>query len=186
MKIGRSIGTAIAAHVVTAGAHALSVITIDADKDWQGKSITNFKNLELITGGYVRLEDTLANDLEWSGIAFVGTAGEDLLQFQTVYRTGDATYKKARANSVNTMPVIALAVEAISNGETGKFILFGWIRLIPATLLPGKPAYQSAATAGAVTTTIPAASGNQVQRVGIALTTKIAHFNPIYTVFEIT
>ncbi|GAJ10327.1 unnamed protein product, partial [marine sediment metagenome] len=48
------------------------------------------------------------------------------------------------------------------------------------------PAYQSVATAGAVTTTIPAASGNQVQKVGIALTAKIAHFNPIYTVFQIT
>ncbi|GAJ20668.1 unnamed protein product, partial [marine sediment metagenome] len=114
-----------------------------ADKNWQGKSITNFKNLELITGGYVRLEDSLENNLEWSGIAFDGTAGEELAQFQTVYRTSDAKYKKAKADSVNTMPVIAMAVEAITNGNTGKFILFGWLRNDAFTLDPGSPAYQS-------------------------------------------
>ncbi|GAI92342.1 unnamed protein product, partial [marine sediment metagenome] len=52
MKIGRSITSAIAAHRIEAAAHALSVITIDADKNWQGKSITNFKDLDLITAGY--------------------------------------------------------------------------------------------------------------------------------------
>lgn len=164
----------------------LSNLVIDTDKDWDGKSISNFKNLELISGGYVRLEDSLANDLEWSGIAFEGTAGEGLAKFETVYRTNVATYKKAKGDSSATMPVFALAVEAIASGAKGKFILFGWIRNDAFALTAGAPAYQSAATAGAVTTTQPAASGNQVQKVGIALTTKIAHFNPIYTVFEIT
>ncbi len=186
MKIGRSIAVAIAVHQVAPGAHPLSVITIDADKDWNGKSLTNFKHLDLISGGYVRMEDSLGTDLDWSGIAFVGTAGEDLVKFNTVYRTGDGKYKKARANLVGTMPVVALAVEAITNGATGLFILFGWIRDDRWDLGPGSPAYQDVDTAGAVTTTIPAASGNQVQKVGIALTAKIAHFNPIYTVFEIT
>ncbi|MBA7575759.1 hypothetical protein ES708_17595 [subsurface metagenome] len=183
MKLGRSIQTQIAAHKVEAAAHALSAITVDADKDWQGKSISNFKNLELITGGYVRLEDSLANNLEWSGIAFEGTAGEDLAQFQTVYRTNDDKYKKAKADDSATMPVIAMAVEAITNNATGLFILFGWIRNDGFTLTAGQPAYQSAATAGVVTTTIPPAATDQVQKVGIALTAKIAHFNPTYTVF---
>ena len=185
MKIGRSFGTVIAAHRVEAGAHALSVITIDADKDWNGKSLTNNVTSCNRKHCVYRLEDSLAADLAWSGIAFVGTAGEDLDKFETVYRTGDATYKKAQADSVAHMPVVAMAVEAIANGATGMFILFGWIRDDRWDLGPGSPAYQDVATAGAVTTTIPAASGNQVQKVGIALTAKIAHFNPIYTVFTI-
>lgn len=186
MKIGRSISSAIAAHRVEAAAHALSVVTIDADKDWQGKSISNFKLLELIHCGGIRLEDTLADDLCWSGIIIEGTAGEDLAQFETVYRKNDAKYWLAKADSANTMPVLAMAVEAISADAVGKFLLIGWIRNDAWSLTAGQSAYQSAATAGAVTTTIPAASGNQVQRVGIALTAKIAHFNPIFTVFEIT
>ena len=185
MKIGRSISSAIAAHRVEAGAHALSVITIDADKDWQGKSITNFKDLELITGGYVRLEDTLANDLEWSGIAFEGTAGEDLSQFEVVYRKNDGKYWLAKADDIATTPVIALAVEAISADGTGMFILFGWVRNDAWAFTAGQPIYLSAAVAGSGTTTQPAGSGNLVQKIGIALTTKIVHFNAMYTVFEV-
>ncbi|GAI91048.1 unnamed protein product, partial [marine sediment metagenome] len=70
-------------------------------------------------------------------------------------------------------------------GATGKFILFGWIRNDDWELDAGKPAYQSPDTFGAVTTDIPDGSGEQVQKVGIALTDHIAHFNPIYTTFEI-
>ncbi|MBA7570814.1 hypothetical protein ES708_12567 [subsurface metagenome] len=186
MKIGRSFGTQIAAHKVEPNAHALSVITIDADKDWQGYSITNFKLLELIHCGGIRLEDTLADDLCWSGIIIEGTAGEDLAQFETVYRKSDEKYWLAKADDAATMPVAAMALEAISADATGKFLLYGWIRNDAWSLTAGSPAYQSAATAGQVTTTIPEASGNQVQRVGMALTDVIAHFNPMYTVFEIT
>ncbi|MBA7580095.1 hypothetical protein ES708_21982 [subsurface metagenome] len=186
MFIGRSIATQIAAHKVEAAAHALSVITIDADKDWQGKSITNFKQLSLIHCGGIRLEDTLLEDLCWSGLIIEGTAGEILAQFQTVYRKDDEKYWLAKANLATTMPVVAMAVEAIAAEAVGKFLLLGWIRDDRWTLTAGQPAYQSVADFGAVTTTIPSGSGDQVQRVGIALTDVIAHFNPIYTVFEIT
>ncbi len=197
MIIGRSIATVIGAHnVLKTGVHGvgtdyltktptaaqtlpLSSLVIDTDKDWNEKSISNFKNLALITGGYLRIEDTLANDLEWSGIVFEGTAGEDLAQFETVYRKNDGKYWKAKADAVGTMPVIAMATVAISADATGIFLLIGWIRSDAWSLTAGQSAYQSAATGGAVTTTQPAASGNQVQRVGIALTTKIAHFNPM-------
>ena len=186
MKIGRSFGTQIAAHKVEADAHKLAVIEIAADKDWNGKSITNFKQLSLIHCGGIRLEDTLADDLCWSGIIIEGTAGENLAQFQTVYRKDDEKYWLAQADLSTTMPVAAMALEAIAADAKGKFLLFGWIRNDAWSLTAGQPAYQSAATAGLVTTTIPAGSGNQVQRVGMALTDVIAHFNPIYTVFEIT
>lgn len=185
MKIGVNVATKIAAHKVEADAHALSVITIDADKDWQGKSITNFKDLELITGGYIRIEDSLENNLEWSGIAFEGTAGEDLAQFETVYRTNADTYKLAQADGVAHMPVFALAVEAIDNGAKGKFILFGWFRRDGMGLTPGQPVYQSATVAGGGTPDIPDTSTNLVQKIGVALTADIGHFNPIYTVFRI-
>ncbi|GAJ15470.1 unnamed protein product [marine sediment metagenome] len=167
-------------------AYLISDMLIDADIDMHGHGLADLGATLLKSGGYIRLEDSLLTDLDWSGIAFTGTAGEDLVKFNTVYRTGDATYKKAQADLVGTMPVMALAVEAIANGETGLFILFGWIRDDRWDLGPGSPAYQSVDDAGAVITTIPAASGNQVQKVGIALTAKIAHFNPIYTVFQIT
>ncbi|GAI33742.1 unnamed protein product [marine sediment metagenome] len=164
----------------------ISGITIDGDVDWGGFSITNFKHLDLISGGYVKLEDSLAANLDWSGILFEGTAGENLAQFETVYRHSDGNYQKAKADSVLTMPVFALSVEAINEGEKGKFILFGWARKVGWGLTAGLPIYQSAGTAGAGTTTIPSGGGNQIQKIGIGLTTEIAHFMGIYTVFEVT
>lgn len=186
MKIGRSITSAISAHKIESGAHALSVITIDADKDWNEKSITNFKQLSLIHCGGIRLEDTLADDLCWSGIFIEGTVGEDLAQFQTVYRKNDSKYWKAKADSADTMPVMGMAVEAILADAVGKILLYGWVRNDAWALTAGQPAYQSAATAGLITVTQPAASTNQIQKLGIALTAKIAHFNAFYTLFEVT
>ena len=172
--------------IVRTKARLISEITIDQDVDWGGFGITNIKEIDVIHCGGLRLEDTLADDLCWSGLIIEGTAGEDLAQFQTVYRKNDAKYWKAKADNAATMPVVAMAVEAILADAVGKFILMGWLRNDAFSLTPGQPAYQSAAVAGGVTTTQPAASGNQVQKVGIALTDVIAHFNPIYTVFEVT
>ena len=172
--------------IVRTKARLISEITIDQDVDWGGYGITNIKEIAVIHCGGLHLEDTLADDLCWSGLIIEGTAGENLAQFETVYRKNDAKYWKAKADSVTTMPVVAMAVEAILADAVGKFILIGWLRNDAFSLTPGQPAYQSVTIAGGVTTTIPAASGNQVQRVGIALTAKIAHFNPIYTVFEVT
>ena len=186
MKIGRSISSAIAAHRIEADAHALSVITIDANKDWQGKSITNFKTLELISGGYLHLEDTLDTNLEWSGIVIRGTAGEDLAQFETVYRKSDGKYWKAKADNVATMPVMALSAEAISADAVGFFLLKGWLRLDGMGLSVGACLYQSDVTAGSVTETIPDTSGDQVQIVGCAITAVIIYFDPNLVVLEVT
>lgn len=164
----------------------ISGITVDADIDMKGYGLSDLGATLLKSGGYIRLEDSLAANLAWSGLVFVGTAGQNLAKFQTVYRKDDNKYWLAKANSADTMPVIAMAVEAILANATGLFLLIGWVRNDAWSLTAGKPAYQSAATGGVVTTTIPAGSGNQIQKVGIALTTKIAHFNPIYTQFEVT
>lgn len=172
--------------IIRTKARLISEITIDEDVDWGGFGITNIKEIALIHCGGLRLEDTLADDLCWSGLIFKGTAGENLAQFETVYRKNDAKYWKAKADSADTMPVIALAVEPIEADAEGRFILFGWMRNDAWTLSVGGAAFQSAATAGLVTTTIPAASGNQIQKLGLAITTNIAHFMPEVTTLEVT
>ncbi|MBA7617773.1 hypothetical protein ES703_25091 [subsurface metagenome] len=185
MWIGVNVAQRLSAHKIAVGDHALSVITIDADKDWQGKSITNFKQLSLIHCGGVRLEDTLTHDLCWSGIIIEGTAGENLAQFQTVYRKNDSKYWKAKADAIGTMPVVAMAVEAITADAVGKFLLFGWVRYDVWDFTVGASIYQSEATAGVGTTTQPSTSGNIVQKLGVALTADIAHFSPNYSLFEV-
>lgn len=171
--------------IVRTKAKLISELTIDADVNFNGYSITDIKHIELVTGGYLRIEDTLANNLEWSGIAFKGTAGEDLAQFETVYRKADGKYWKAKADSATTMPVIALAVEAISADAEGMFILQGWLRLDGMGLTVGALLYQSDVTAGSVTETIPDTSGDQIQICGLAITAVIMHFNPELTVLEV-
>ena len=163
----------------------VSDLVIDADVDFKGYKITNSGGLLLASAGYVRIEDSLADDLSWSGIVFEGTAGENLAQFETVYRKDDSKYWLAKADSADTIPVVAMAAAAITAAAKGLFIAYGWVRKDAVTVTVGGSLYQSAATGGLVTTTIPAASGNQIQKIGWAHLAHIMHFNPIYSVFEV-
>jgi len=172
--------------IIRTKARLISELTIDADVDWGGFGITNFKNLELISGGYLRLEDTLAANLDWSGLTFKGTAGENLAQFETVYRKADGKYWKAKADSATTMPAMALAVEAISADAEGMFLLEGWLRLDGMGLTVGAQLYQSDIAAGSLTETIPDTSGDQLQICGCAITAVIIYFKPELVTLEVT
>ena len=100
-----------------------------------------------------------------------------------LFIASDGNFEICSADAVATMPCVAMA---LGTGTGSKEVLwFGimrndgwnWTSL-------GDPVYVST-TSGTLTQTAPSASGEQVQRIGIAKSADIILFNPDYTTVEI-
>lgn len=142
----------------------------------------------VVTVAGIKIEEALATDLTWCGTTCDGTAGEALAQFDVCYLKSDGKFWKADADAAATMPVIAIATAAISAEASGVFLLMGFVRKDAWTWTIGGFLYADEGTGGTVggmTQTAPSGSGDQVQKVGIALTADIIYFNPDLTIVEI-
>lgn len=148
----------------------------------------------------------LANYLTASGVAAVSTAenmvlnptpadneGSGIKSTVTVdtngtgvgaalYMAADGHYDEADADAAATMPCTALALET---GTGSKQVLhYGYIRNDTWNWTPGALLYVST-TAGALTSTAPAGSGDQVQVVGYATHADRIFFSPDLSTAEI-
>jgi hypothetical protein len=98
-----------------------------------------------------------------------------------LYIAADFNYEEADADAAATMPCVALAVEA---GTGSKLVLKkGNIRDDSWNWSAG--VIYVSATAGAMTQTAPAGSGDQVQVVGYATSADTMYFDPDFTVIEV-
>lgn len=127
----------------------------------------------------------LSVDHGWHGIAAILTAGENLAIGDVGYIKNDGKVWKADANAAATMPVIVLATGTIAADAEGEFLLSGYMRDDSWDWTVGGLTYCDT-TAGALTQTAPAGSGDQVQVVGVAITADIILFNPSYVLVEIS
>ena len=128
----------------------------------------------------------IANDT-WSGISGVLAAGEVLALGNAVYlKAADSEVYKALATAITTMPAIALATCATTDGNPFEFLLRGFMRHDTWAWTIGGLLYIDRTTAGALTQTAPATTGDQVQVVGIAITADIILFHPSYELVEIS
>ena len=132
------------------------------------------------------ITQALGTDHKWSGTTAPMTAGIALTIGQAVYVGGDSKMEKALATAAATMPAIALATASIAENASGEFLMQGFFRDDTWTWTIGGLLYVSKDTAGDLTQTLPAASGEQVQVVGVAITANIIHFNPSYELVEIS
>jgi len=99
-----------------------------------------------------------------------------------LYCASDGNYDRANATASGTMPCRALALESGSGSK--KIFHKGQICDTSWNWTPGKDIYVST-TVGTLTQTAPAASSNQVQIVGYALSADTIFFNPEYGTVEI-
>ena len=132
-----------------------------------------------------QMSSAVLADHTWSGLTSPMTAGTALIIGQAVYVGGDGKMEKAKADGAATMPTIALATGTIDENASGEFLMQGYFRDNTWNWTPGKLLYVSKDTAGALTETQPAAGGEQVQRIGIAMTADILYFKPDLTVCEV-
>ena len=129
---------------------------------------------------------TLPADHTWSGLTAQMPAGTALTIGQACHVGGDSKMEKALATAAATMPAIALATGTIAEDATGEFLLQGYFIDLTWDWTPGGLLYISKDTAGALTQTLPAASGEQVQVVGVAITADTIYFNPSLELVEIS
>lgn len=111
-----------------------------------------------------------------SGITAGGTTSATF--GQAVYLNASGAYVAAKADAEATMPAVAL-----STGAGNEVITHGFVK--SGSWTAGGLIYVSDATAGALTQSVPTASGSQVQVVGVATSTDTFFFNPDLTFMEL-
>jgi len=97
------------------------------------------------------------------------SSGSTISQWAAVYIKSDGSIDLADANGSGTYPSWGLAAASISNGSTGTIITMGNVRNDSWSFTPGATVWLST-TAGSLTTTQPATTGDKIQAVGKALT----------------
>jgi hypothetical protein len=132
----------------------------------------------------VKLEEALSTSDKWSGLTFNGVAGEVLNAGYVCYLASDGKFYHADADAAATMPAVAMATAVINANTSGVFLLAGFYRSGYWIWTVGGVLYAST-TAGELTQTAPSGSGDQVQKVGIALTEDIIIFNPDIAMAEV-
>lgn len=141
--------------------------------------------LDLASGRYVNITSILTANNTWSGLTAILTAGEVLALGDIVHvLAADSEVYGADADLTTTMPAIAMATCATTNGNPFEFLLIGFMRFDTWTWTPGSLLYASI-TAGDMSHTAPVGAGDQVQVVGIAITANIVYFNPSFELVEI-
>jgi hypothetical protein len=104
----------------------------------------------------------------------------DLLYFNWA----DKEWKKTDADAAATMPGLRIALEGKDDSEICLMLVKGYIRDDNAFAFAGAMVYASV-TPGAMSSTAPTETGDQVQRVGVAKSADILFFDPSIDVGEI-
>ena len=121
----------------------------------------------------------------YDGITITGYAGENLVFGDLCYRENTSStnieMKKANATSSTLMNCVAIAVETINSGNTGKFLLMGTIEYSGWSFSYttfGTGVFVAAGSYGDLTTSNPNTADDIVQKVGWVLTYNTIFFNP--------
>lgn len=134
------------------------------------------------TSGEIILNNSIS-DLSGTGMMTYGTVDANSTGVgAALFIAADGNYEEANAGALATMPGVALALETGTGNK--KILLQGNIRNNTWSWTPGGLIYISTTT-GALTQTIPSASGQQVQIVGYASSANTIYFNPNLMLIEI-
>ncbi|MCK4526780.1 DUF2190 family protein, partial [candidate division WOR-3 bacterium] len=113
-------------------------------------------------------------------------AGEALSGGNLVYMKSDGKWWKTDADAESTTKgLLGIAMADISANNTGRVLIFGGVSSAGWSWTVGAPIYVSC-TAGGLTHTAPSGSGDQVRKIGHALSATTIIFNPDATILELT
>lgn len=133
----------------------------------------------------ILLEASLSSDHNYSGLIDSQLVGETVVFGQLLYfNWTDKEWKLVDADASATMPGLRIALEDKGDGQSCKMLVVGYIRDDSAFEFAGSMVYASC-TPGAISSTAPSASGDQIQRVGVAKSADILFFYPSADVGEI-
>jgi len=171
-NIPTSLFTCLKCGEMKVGKHTIRISRYRMDVD--GKPITSLGAMVLVAA--------LSGDGTYSGICEDGTSGGTLVFGDICYFiTASSKWALAKADVVGTSTSkLGMCVLAGNDTAATKMLLFGKINaaaLFP-TLTIGAPVYISAATAGVITNTQPAATDNVVRVIGYGNTGDELFFCP--------
>ena len=158
--------------------------------DWVRGNMTVGGNFYIVnntdTYGYGFEVDHIANNYTYGTYVF-GQAGEDLQFGDLLFLETDGDYMLSDANSTATMYVVGMAAQDIANTGWGLILIDGFARCDSwsgFTVGSANPLY-AGWQGGDITQSVLTCPGDQVQRVGHPLASKIIRFDPDSTVVEI-
>lgn len=153
--------------------------------NFRGMEIISPANFDNITAYTIDINNALSTNLSYSGLIETATVGENVVFGEVLYlKFSDGKWWKAKADAYATTPAQRMALASISASASGTLLIQGNVRNDSWSLAANK-VYLSAATAGAITTTAPSTTGNQIQALGVAKTSTKLYFNPSHDVGEI-
>jgi len=169
-----------------------NAIINDASGIIQQGTNTNTQIADAVTYSHIHNTDTtmslanaLSNDHSYSGLEDSQLVGETVVFGNLLYFDWTAKqWKIADADASVTVPGLRIALESKTTGQTCLMLVKGYIRDDSAFEFAGSMVYASA-TAGAITSTAPSTTGQQLQRVGVAKSADILFFDPSIDVGEI-
>lgn len=130
------------------------------------------------------INNALSANLSYTGTYEIATVGESVVFGDVLYlKFSDGKYWKAKADAYTTTPATRMALATISADTTGNLLIEGLVRY-DSWSFAANNVWLSAATAGAITTTQPATTGNQIQKIGIAFTSTKLQFRPSFDIGE--
>lgn len=148
----------------------------DTTPELGGNLVVNQKNIDVSA--------TLSTNSSYSGIIEIGTVGENVVFGDVLYlKFSDGKWWKAKADAYATTPALRMAMASISANSSGVLLIEGNVRY-DSWSLAARNVWLSAATAGAITTTQPSTTGNQIQFIGTAKTSTTMYFKPSNDVGE--
>lgn len=148
----------------------------DTTPDLGGNMTLNQKNIDMSA--------TLSTNSSYSGLIESGTVGETVAFGDVLYlKFSDGKWWKAKADAYATTPGLRMAMASISANASGVLLIEGNVRY-DSWSLADRNVWLSAATAGAVITTQPSTTGNQIQYLGVAKTSTTMYFKPSSDVGE--
>jgi len=131
------------------------------------------------------LTNALGSDHTYSGEIDSQPVGEPVVFGDLLYPDWTAgEWLKADADLAAKMPGLRIALESKTDGQTCLMLVKGYIRDDSAFEFAGAMVYTSV-TPGAMSSTAPTETGDQVQRVGMAKSADILFFDPSIDVGEI-
>jgi len=124
------------------------------------------------------LTTALSANNSYTGTIDTVTVGEAVAFGDVLYlKFSDGKYWKAKADAYTTTPAVVMAMASISANAAGIVLLNGYVRYDSWSFAAAN-IWLSASTAGAITSTQPSTTGNQIQKIGIALSSTKLIFNP--------
>jgi hypothetical protein len=180
-NVSQSVDATAADHVFVSGAADKSRVETPVTIDPSTGDVDGIGDLDVdsVTTPEIAISATHASDDTFHGITITDLdAGENLAQWDLVYLAVAGTWFRTDAGDPYTgaFPARGVVVETVTTGNPAKVLILGSARNDAWAWTPGVDIWMST-TAGGYSQVVPSGTGDEIQKVGFALSADVAFFS---------